>query len=365
MNRPLAGRVATSVQDNPRAAAFFAGALDEFAEIRAAGRTAAHHYAIAGLVLRIDIACGAMEHSLCRALQHLAIPSVERPDLSLVAWDSASTGSAPLRAAWSIEDYGNYGLIGGFNDVRYYAAAQSDPAVIFGMLDRQAGQALYWTPDAGGLPIWERGAPFRPLLHEWLYHCGLLPVHGGAIGLEGSGVFLAGAGGRGKSNVALGCLAAGLSYVSDDFCVLSDSPQWRAHSLYSTGKLGSGDLVRHPGLVPLVSNPHALAHEKALFFLHEAFAGQFAHHLRLKAIVLPQVVGEGRSDIVPASAAEAQRAVAMSTVRMSGWHGVSTFSQVARFVRALPCFTLRIGADFENIPALIGDLLSRLAALPH
>lgn len=345
--------------ENPQAATFLRQARDQFAELSNRGHTIARYFTVAGLVVRVDAASGPVARAMCRALSHLAADAVAEPDLVISTWDSVCSGAAELRAPWSIADYGNYGLIEGFNDSRFYTSAQFDPALILGMLDQVQGQAIYWMRDVGRLPVWERGAPFRPVLHEWLRRLGHLPVHGGAVGRADGGVFLAGAGGSGKSNVALACLESDLSYASDDFCVLTDEPHWRVHSLYGTGKLSREDLVRHPLLVERVSNPDAPPGEKALFFLSEHFRDRLIGSMPIKAILIPKVTDSAASEIVPASGAQAMRAIAISTMEMSGWTGGSVFSDVARFVRAQPCYTLRIGRDFQNVPTLISGLLNR------
>src|SRR5262249_25577141 len=154
------------------------------------------------------------------ALSHLSDSEEREPNLVLCAWDSESTGAPSLSPGWGVADYRREGFISGFNDFRFHTAIQFEP-LILRMLDMQHRRALYWTPSASKIPHWEVGAPLRPLLHEWLRRIGLVAVHGGAVGQADGGLFLAGAGGRGKSNVALACLKSELLYASDDFCFLS------------------------------------------------------------------------------------------------------------------------------------------------
>jgi hypothetical protein len=345
---------------NLRAAVFLGQALDRFRSLARDGRTTSCDFLVADLKLRIEVAKGPFEQSICRAFMHLAVPSFEQPDLTVSAWDSESSGLSELRLPWTPADYERYGVVTGFNDSRYHTAAQFDP-IIIRVLDRHTRRAVYWTQAARELPRWEIGAPLRPLLHEWLLSRGKLPVHGGAVGYRHGGVFLAGSGGSGKSNVALACLNSDLLYAADDFCVLADEPEWRIHSLYCSGKIAGGDLRRHPHLLAHAGSTNALGREKALFFVNELFPAKIVRMMPVRAILMPQVVGFGRSEIVPATAAAAQRAVAMSTIELSPWTVASTFSRVARFVRALPCFTLRIGEDSPAVPSLISNLLNRLS----
>jgi hypothetical protein len=346
------------IAEGVRSQRFFDDAMEKFS--RLGRRTVERDFTVAGLTFRVMFAEGAVEHAFARGIAHLETERVAQPDLTLAVWDSESTGIEPLRAAWTVEDYGHSGVINGFNDSRYHTVAPYGPTPIFGMLDRDERRGIYWTRDARNLPYWELGAPFRPLLHEWLTGHGRVPAHGGAVGYEDGGVFLAGAGGSGKSNTALSCLRSDLLYASDDFCVLSEGPEWRVHSLYCTGKVLGKDLPRQPQLAAHVSNPDKLDEEKALFFLFEPFREKFIRSMPLKAALMPQVIGDGTSEIVPTSEAQALRAIAMSTIALSRWTGSTTFSAAARLVRALPCYTLRIGRDSDRVPELISDLLRGL-----
>jgi hypothetical protein len=276
------------------------------------------------------------------------------------AWDSNSVKTPPLRTAWPPDSYGYYGLIEGFNDAHVHAGMQFNPHILR-MIDFENRTAIYWMPTAEDLPVWETGAPLRPLLHEWLRYQSCIPVHGGAVGTASGGVFLAGAGGSGKSNLALSCLLSHFQYASDDFCVLSEQPVWTVHSLYSTAKIAAHDLRRHQALTSHISNPSKLDHEKALFFLHEARPEKLIRSMPLKAIVMPRITPGGKSALVLSNAATAQKAIAMSTIQMSRATASFTFKHVAAFVRALPCYELDIGDD----PAwpIIADLLGGASSL--
>jgi len=315
-------------------------------------------FSIAGKIVQIKSSPDAMQRHVSRALAHLATDAAE-PDFTVYAWDSENNGFGPLRPAWTLDAFGQHGLISGFNDDRFHTAIQVGPS-IFRMVDAMRSRAIYWTPSAASLPVWEKGAPLRPLFHEWLRSCGLLPVHGGAIGSRDGGVLLAGAGGTGKSNLSLSAIASPLLYASDDFCVLSQSPAWTVHSLYSTGKLAAGDLHRHPSLRGLESNAGNLDREKALFFLQEHFPEKLVRTMPLRAIVTPRIVHDEDSQLVPASTAAAQKAIATSTIELSPWTAAFTFSRVAALVRALPCYELRIGRRPKDALAQLEQFLDQL-----
>jgi len=344
-----------------RAEIFFDSTLQRFRDLEASpGATVSRHIALAGRTIRIEVSAGAMERAIMSGLAHLVCPPRSEPDLTIFAWDSASTGTPPISPGWRPDEYGREGFVNGFNDDRYHTATRFDP-IILRMLDMERRQAIYWIRAASTFPVWELGAPMRPLLHEWLRRIGLVAVHGGAVGRADGGVFLAGAGGQGKSNIALACLNSELFYASDDFCVLSRSPDWIVHSLYCTGKVAEGDLVRHPYLHDQVSNPHQLDDEKALFFLNDKFGDRIVRAMPLRAIVLPRVVGRGQSALAPADPAVALKTIALSTFELSRWTGPETFAKVSELVRDLPCYELQVGGALPDVPVLLARLLDDLA----
>jgi hypothetical protein len=343
-----------------RAQRFLESALQQFRNLAASpGATVLRQISLAGRTVGIEVSTGAMERAIMPALSHLVDSASREPDLVICAWDSESTAAPPLSPGWGVEDYRGEGFVSGFNDDRFHTAIQSDP-IILRMLDMERRHALYWTKSASKLPSWEIGAPLRPLLHEWLRRIGLVAVHGGAVGRKDGGLLVAGAGGRGKSNVALACLNSELRYASDDFCCLSQWPHWTTHSVYCTGRITTEDLVRHPHLRGAESNPDRLDGEKALFFLNEKFGDRLIREMPLRAIVLPRVITEGQGAIVPISPAIAQKAIALSTIVLSRWAGRDTVMKVAQLVRDLPCYELRVGPSIGEIPALLAQLISDL-----
>jgi hypothetical protein len=337
--------------------------LRQFHKLAVSGGIVTRNFLLAGKTIRLEVSAGAMARAILPALSHLAESEATKPDLTICAWDSESTGAPGLSPGWGLESYRREGYISGFNDARFHTAMQSDP-IILRMIDMAQGLALYWTPTASRIPYWEMGAPLRPLLHEWLKRTGFVAVHGGAVGWANGGLFLAGAGGRGKSNVALACLNSELRYASDDFCFLSRSSPWTVHSLYCTGKIAAGDLVRHPHLRDSVSNPDRLDLEKALFYLNEQFGERLILEMPLLAVVLPRLVKEGPARIIAVSPDVAHRELALSTIELSRWTGRDTLIGVAELLRDLPCYELQIGASIADTPIALAGLLTQLRGSP-
>jgi hypothetical protein len=338
---------------------YFESALEKFSNLATtSGGVVSRRISLAGRTVRIQVSSGAMEQVIMPALSHLVDCGGGEPDLRVCAWDSESTGVAALRPGWSVADYRQEGYVVGFNDDRFHTAMQFDP-VALRMMDKKRKIALYWTPAASKLPYLEIAAPLRPLLHEWLRSIGMITVHGGAVGLPDGGCFVVGSSGRGKSNLSLACLDSELFYAGDDSCFLSQSPHWAVHSLYCTGRIAAGDVSRHPHLRGAISNSDRLDTEKALFFLNERFGARLIRRMPLRAMVLPRVVGEGPTKIVPVSAAVAQRTVALSAIELSRWmSGRDTLLKVGRLLRDIPCYEVQLGASMAEVPVALARFLN-------
>ena len=259
---------------------------------------------------------------------------------------------------WGPEDYLQAGEIHGYVNERFFTAFQIGVGVL-SVLDFERGLGLYWIKSSWDIPYFESGAPMRVLLHPWLCRQGLIPVHAGAVGLPNGGVLLVGKGGSGKSNTALACLESRLFYASDDFCVLRTYPTLTVFSLFSTGKVGAGDLQRLPFLASRISNPEHLQEEKALFYLNEYFPEKMLRTFPIKAILIPRVTGKSYAAIQAATPAAALASFAPSTVILAPRLAGATFQQLTGIVRRVPCYYLDVGTDPSQIPQAILELLSR------
>jgi hypothetical protein len=337
---------------------YFARAADAAADAEASTDRIDREFLIAGLRARLSFCGPALIEPLTRALGHLSVPAGnDAADLHLTLWDSASTGIHAPDPPWSTGDYIRRGEVRDYHDERYRTAF-SIPGTILMLYDAVTRRGFFWTRDASGLPSYEIGAPCRTQLSWWLSDRGRQPVHGAAVGTAQGCVLLAGKGGAGKSNTALSALAAGLSYLSDDYCVLGAEHPPVVYSLYRTGKISDADLHRVPPLVPFIVNPRRAADEKALFLFDDRVAPQLPAALPLKAVLIPRVVTAGPTALRPATSAEALLAIAPSTTSLMPYAGGEVLRNLSRVVRHAVAFHLDLG---DEPPApVIASLLESL-----
>lgn len=318
-------------------------------------------YLIADLGVRIRYARREMLERIGPALAHLEREGIDHVLLTIDAWDSANARAAtpPLPTPDPAAVPGSkYYFEEGPTRGSYMPASGA-----LSVLDTEARHGWYWVEDPAEMPDWEAAASIRLLLHWWLPDHGAIEVHGGAVGTESGGVLVVGRGGSGKSTTCLASVGhPELRYVSDDYTAIRFQPEPWAYSLYSSGKLEPGHAKRLPHLATAVANEDRLhLEEKAVFYVHEHFAGSIVPGFLLRAVLVPRIVpGRRETRVVKASPAAALSALAPSTVFQLHPPTPETFRTMARLLAAVPSFHLELGSDIDAIPQAILDLLADL-----
>jgi hypothetical protein len=227
------------------------------------------------------------------------------------------------------------------------------------VLSRARSLAVTWTADARALPEWEDSCPLRDILHWHSAAASWLLLHAAGIGAEGKGVLLAGAGGSGKSTTTAACVLSGLQTTGDDFVAVEPGRR-RAHAIYDTIKLDDASLSALPAWQAGVANPARPADQKARLHLwHSRPAALARGGLSLQAILLPRVTGARWSSIAPATAGDALRALAPSTLFLLRGGAAAGMRKTTALLRALPAFRLDLGRDPMEAAAAIAAFLRR------
>ena len=350
-------RIEDSVADS-RPAAFFDAAYAAYqrAEQAAGGATDAW-YEIAGFPIRLRSAGDALAARLTPALAHLTAPAAE-PALTICLWDTVSTGAPMPKPPWGEEDFLARAEIRGYNTPRFRAAYDVRGGALR-LLDQARNLAIFWTHDPATLPVYDRSAPFRMILHWWMQAHQRHFVHAGAVGTAEGGVLLAGKREAGESTAATVSLLAGLLYAGDDYCLVSTEPAPCVYSLYSSAKLDLDNLRRcAPRLEALISNPDELGREKALLFFHPHYPTQMAREFPVRAILLPTATGGRETRLIPAAPITALQALAPGTLAQLSGAGAEEFRAISAFVRSVPSYHLELGAETNQIPRVIAQLLN-------
>lgn len=317
------------------------------------GETIDRHFLIDDQTLCLRFAGPALVSQLTPALAHLAAEPTAYPDLTIYLWDSTSTQTKkpPFPPSMPMPR----GDIPGYMNERIVTHIGAD---LFSALDRQRGLAIYWCAAADQLPLYERGAPLRSILHWWFQSLEIQMVHAGAVGNHNGAVLLAGKGGSGKSTTCLSCLDSDLLYISDDYSLIGLNPKPFVHTIYNTAKLRPENLHRLPGLQQKIENAGHLNSEKALFFLHQHYPEKLARRQPIKAILLPHVSGELNTKLKPANSIASLGALLLSTMHQLAGSDQKTIKIIKDLVSQVPTYHLHLGTDLSQIPLVISGLLS-------
>ncbi|HEX2154967.1 MAG TPA: hypothetical protein VHL52_13450 [Acidimicrobiia bacterium] len=205
-------------------------------------------------------------------------------------------------------------------------------------------------------------APLRNLFGWWATYNGLQLVHGAAVGTDGAAALITAPGGAGKSTTAVRAALEGMAFLGDDYVVV-DPEGPRVHSIYSSAKMDRWaieEFAPHIGALSrgLVGEP---GKEKHFFLGTDIFASALASTHRLVALVVPALGDGSETKVIEVSGGDALTAMAPTTLFQLEGSSAEDFSAMARLVRSLPLFRLRIGRDGPASPALV-DLIQRVAA---
>jgi len=317
------------------------------------------HYAV-----RLRFAGSALVDVLSPALEHLRTEPVPAPALTVCIWDGASTKRNIPPFPWK-DNASITHIIEGtnpaicFKDDRFLGAYYIGTKM-FSMLDTQQNTAIFWVPDADKIPYYERSSPIRFIFQWWAKKRRLQLMHAGAVGIDRTGVLLAGEGGSGKSTTALICLNAGLSYVSDDYCLVEMEPDPYVHSIYCSAKMSWNDVRRFPYFTPAVECSGNNHEDKALLLLNKQYPQKIVRGFPIRAILVPRIVGSAKTTVTPISARQGLMALAPSTIFQLRGADQGDLSFIAELTRIIPSFLLELGTDYNSIPEIVSDVLKRL-----
>ena len=253
------------------------------------------------------------------------------------------------------------GLVGG-KRVIYQAGLRS-----LSVLDEEANRSWYWAADVDLLPEWDCATPLRHILHLHLSARGVQFTHAGAVGRAAGGFIICGRSGSGKSSSTLSTLGSDLLYAGDDYVGVSLGAEGSApyvHSVYGCGKLESDHVHRFPDLRfnPQPERVGAVPadREKTIFYVRETYPQQVTSGFPLRGIVIPRVSANEATGLVEIPRTLALRALIPSTIFEIHGAGQATLSTLSRVAALVPAFELRLGADMDAVPGLLGEQLDRL-----
>ena len=278
------------------------------------------------------------------------------PDLRVDMWDSASSGVEMPRAPWPRPDIAPLGLVRSYCDDRFFTAVDVHTASL-SVYDAEASHGVFWLRDARRMAYWQSASPLRLIISWWASTRGMQLTHVGAVASPEGAVLLVGGAGAGKSTTALACLAAGLDFFGDDYCLVAPDPEPWVHGVYATAKLRPDSLPLMPELLTSTRNAGRLDREKAVLDLAERYGSRMVSGAPIRAIVAPRV--SDRVAVEPITPGAALRAVAPSTI--FGLFGATpgTLRLLAQVARRVPAYRLEVCDDLGAVVDAVRTLATR------
>ena len=207
-------------------------------------------------------------------------------------------------------------------------------------------EGFYCICKTPNLPFLHVCHPLRQILHWWsLKTTDYLLAHAAAIGVDGTGVLLTAAGGRGKSTTAISCLLHGCVYAGDDYVLLSRDGGI-AEFIYSTGYLNPDMVNRLSVLDKYIVGRDETRNNKTLVDL-SGYKSLFYRQLRISSILYP-VIGAIVPSISPAVAKVKPLTAfaASTTLQNEGWMNQRFLNHMFTAVKKLPLYEFKLSADF-------------------
>ena len=294
------------------------------------------------------------------ALAFTSEEAARDPLATVCLFDSASTGVSVPAFAWRPQHIRERGAIEGFNDDRFRTVYHGDPLAPDGgfnalsMFDAATRTTVVWVESVDHVHWWERAEPLRTALHWALSGEGRYLAHAAAVGDDTGAVLLAGPGGSGKTTTTVACLRDGMTFVGDNYVLVSLDDEPFAHAIYSNLKLRDGTLELIPGLGDAPAGRQQ--GEKLVIDVRRTWPSQLAASLPLRAIAVVCLRGETATRAVPASPVEALLALAPTTVYQLPDNG-RVLRPMAELVRGARTFRVELGADVSDTPATVRALL--------
>ena len=301
---------------------YFNDAFKNFSDAAKNATPVDQYYAIANNPVQLRFATSRLARALSPALDHLVGEHVLSPSLTVCLWDNAAAKDPMPPFPWKELAPGTPNIESaneGTNPVIYFYDERIRGAYQVGtdtlsMMDTKLNTAIFWVPDVFKISYYERSSPLRTIFQWWAKKHSLQLVHAGAVGTNKGGVLLAGESGSGKSTTALTCLDSGLSYVSDDYCLVGMDPHPYAHSVYCSAKIDREGLQRVPDLASVVENKERLHEEKALLFLNRHWPKKISKGFPIRALLVPRITNGEKTRLIPASPRTGLMALAPSTM---------------------------------------------------
>ncbi len=321
------------------------------------------YYRIAHKNIRLNFYSVVIAEKFSHALKHLETVSPIAANLTVELWDSISTNTV----LDSLFDHASHtdqtatdsqeSITDGFLGI-FLAGEQT-----LNLFDQSSNTAYFWTRDANKLPDWLAAAPLRTIFHWFFSGSNTHLIHGAVIGMGNESILLSAKGGSGKSTTAISSIISGMNYLGDDYVAIESGREIIAHSLYNSAKVDATTMKHFPSLIKSVWNKLHKPEDKSIVFFSELFPTQMNSSSHLAAIMIPRIVHEQKTCIVPATKLEAMLALSPTTLFQLPLAHKQTLHELKTVIDKTPCYFLELGLPIADVPSVLKTFLQPLISV--
>lgn len=298
-----------------------------------------------------------LANKMTPALEHLAIPKSQNPDLTIFLWDEKTTHTVMQPFPWAdLPSRKQSSIIKLLNTETVYTTYNATSQML-NVYDASSQTAFFWVTDAHTLPSSELSNPLKNILHKFLMPHDAYLVHAGAVGTPTGGVLLVGKGGVGKSTSTLSCLDSELLYAGDDYVLVGSVIPPTVYSFYSSARLHKDNMWRVPHAISAIVDAPHLKQDKAHIFLNQMWSEKLISQFPLRAIFLPHVTGNLDTKLTPARTKDAIHALMLSTIVQLPQIDPQTVQKLIKLIQSVPAYHLNLGTEMSQIPQVIVKFL--------
>jgi hypothetical protein len=328
-----------------------------FARERAAALPAAVPYRFGPLRVDLQVEGAQLARRLTMAIRHAEYEASAADAVRVIALDGSVCGRKPPQ--WNLPTYERRHLERlHVSPDRNRLLHHNPDTTNWTVFDRERKLALTWTASADLLPDWEDSFPLRTILHWMSVGQSCCLAHAAVVEKTGRAVLLTGRGGSGKSTTTVAALFCGMRTCGDDFVMVDLAESGAiAHSLYDTVKLDDAALRRFAELQPNVANPVRAADQKARVHLSDLMPDRLLESAPLSAIVQPVITDDALPSLRKVAPGVVLRALAPTTLFLLRGEETILADKLARLVRTLPTWQLRLTPDPQASAAYLGNWL--------
>lgn len=183
-------------------------------------------------------------------------------------------------------------------------------------------------------------------------------LHAATLAVGQQGVIFPASSGSGKSTLTLALLRGGLGYLGDDMVYLTrDVEGVRALAFPDEIDVTDATARFFPELHHLLDRPPTPGWHKRPIWPEEIYGAEFVPTCRPAALIFPRIANAATSALMVMDRDEALLELTPNVLLTERRSSQGHLDMLGELVSISSCYRLETGRDFDNLPAMIRDVL--------